>query len=124
MKDLTVIKIAVLVLTIEIWAMKKLLLEFTEALLEGGLREAPNMNITHIEVTKKIDMVVHTIHLLKMFADIHATPHKVMLSIEVELYMPLPVIMDTTLIPLVEGIMVITVDKLVVIVAPQMIHME
>ena len=40
--------------------MGKFFIELTEALIEGGLREAPNKNITHIEVTKKIGLRDHT----------------------------------------------------------------
>ena len=49
-------------------------MEFIEALLRGGLIEVPDKKVTHTEVTNKMHMAVHTIH-LKMFIDIFCIVH-------------------------------------------------
>ena len=84
-----------------------LLVLLMEALIEGGLREVHNRKVIHTGVTRKMDIVVHTIHLLKMVIDIHAALHKVMVVVEVRAPMALPVVMDTIPIPLVVGVIVV-----------------
>ena len=77
--------------------MKKLLIELTEGLHEGGLREAPNKKVTHMEITRKMDMMVCIMHPLQIVIGTLASLHEVMVEVEVPM-VPL-VIMDTTLVP-------------------------
>ena len=62
--------------------------EHIAALLEGSLRETPNKNATHTQVTKITDVAVYIIHLLKMIKDICTTPHELMVVVEVEVPIP------------------------------------
>ena len=77
--------------------MKKLLTVFTEPPLKGDLKESPNMKVTHMEVIKKMNVVICTTHLLRIVVDTFNTLDMEMVVVEVEFIIVLPVVvMDTT----------------------------